>query len=284
MNILTFDIEEWFHILDNKSTKTADNWQQYERRLESNVDRILGLLYERDLKATFFCLGWVAREFPHVIEGIVGQGHEVATHSDQHQLAYEQTPSEFRADLDTSIKSLEDVSGQRIRAYRAPGFSVKEQNSWVFEELISAGIEIDCSIFPANRSHGGFSTFGVASPCLVETESGVIREFPINTKKIFGGNMIFSGGGYFRLLPTCLLKRLIQNEDYVMTYFHPRDFDPEQPMISELSWSRKFKSYYGLKGAQGKLESLLETFKFLSLSDAERRIDWEMLPIIPVLR
>jgi polysaccharide deacetylase family protein (PEP-CTERM system associated) len=284
MNIITFDIEEWFHILDNQSTKTADNWQHYERRLDSNVDRILGLLYERDLKATFFCLGWVAREFPHVIEGIVGQGHEVATHSDQHQLAYEQTPGEFRSDLDTSIKSLEDVSGQRIRAYRAPGFSVKEENSWVFEELISAGIEVDCSIFPAKRSHGGFARFGSNTPSLVKTEAGMIREFPINTKKIFGGNMIFSGGGYFRLLPTWLLKRFIQDENYVMTYFHPRDFDPEQPMISELSWIRKFKSYYGLKGAQGKLELLLKSFEFLSLSEAEKKIDWEMMPIISVPR
>jgi polysaccharide deacetylase family protein (PEP-CTERM system associated) len=284
MNIITFDIEEWFHILDNQSTRTVDDWQYYERRLDANVDRILELLCECDLQATFFCLGWVAREFPQVIERIVGQGHEVATHSDQHQLAYEQTPSEFRADLDNSIKSLEDVSGQKIRAYRAPGFSLKEENSWVFEELISAGIEVDCSIFPAKRSHGGFSGFGSNTPSLVKTDAGTIREFPINTKSFFGGNMIFSGGGYFRLLPTWLLKRFIQDENYVMTYFHPRDFDPEQPMISELSWIRKFKSYYGLRGAQGKLELLLKSFEFLSLSEAEKKIDWEMLPIISVPR
>ncbi|MDB4633274.1 polysaccharide deacetylase family protein [Akkermansiaceae bacterium] len=284
MNIITFDIEEWFHILDNQSTKTVDDWQNYERRLDANVDRILKLLYECDLQATFFCLGWVAREFPQVIKRIVGQGHEVATHSDHHQLAYEQTPSEFRADLDNSIKSLEDASGQRIRAYRAPGFSLKEENSWVFEELIRAGIEVDCSIFPAKRSHGGFSRFGSNTPSLVKTDAGTIREFPINTKKIFGGNMIFSGGGYFRLLPTWLLKRFIQDENYVMTYFHPRDFDPEQPMISELSWIRRFKSYYGLKGAQEKLELLLKSFEFLSLSEAEKKIDWETLPIISVPR
>jgi polysaccharide deacetylase family protein (PEP-CTERM system associated) len=280
MKILTFDIEDWFHILDNQSTKTADNWQHYERRLDSNVDRILGLLYERDLKATFFCLGWVAREFPHVIEGIVGQGHEVATHSDQHQLAYEQTPGEFRADLDTSIKSLEDVSGQRIRAYRAPGFSVMEENSWVFEELISAGIEVDCSIFPANRSHGGFPGFGAATPSLLKTESGIIREFPINTTKLFGTNIIFSGGGYFRLLPEVLLKRYFERSDYVMTYFHPRDFDPGQPMIAGLSAMRKFKSYYGLKQAQAKLEGLLDAYEFVSLREAEEKIDWNNVPVV----
>ncbi|MDB4401247.1 polysaccharide deacetylase family protein [Akkermansiaceae bacterium] len=282
MNILTFDIEEWFHILDNNSTKTADNWQYYERRLEGNVDRILELLYKRDLKATFFCLGWVAREFPHVIESIVGQGHELATHSDQHQLAYEQTPTEFRVDLDTSIKSLEDASGQKVRAYRAPGFSVKEENSWVFEELISAGIEVDCSIFPAKRSHGGFRRFGSDTPSLVKTEAGVIREFPINTKKILGGNIIFSGGGYFRLLPELLLKYYIQRSDYVMTYFHPRDFDPGQPIIPGLSLARRFKSYYGLRGAQRKLEAILNSYDFISLAEAEKIIDWTNVPIVSI--
>ncbi|MDB4723750.1 polysaccharide deacetylase family protein [Akkermansiaceae bacterium] len=282
MNILTFDIEEWFHILDHKSTKTVDTWQRYEQRLDANVDRILAFLHEYNLQATFFCLGWVAREFPSVIESIVSQGHEVGSHSDLHQLAYEQTPSEFRKDLNDSIKSLEDVTGLKIRSYRAPGFSVKEENSWVFEELICAGIEVDCSIFPAKRSHGGFSEFGSNMPALVATEAGMLREFPINTKSILGSNLIFSGGGYFRLLPRFIIERLIRKEKYVMTYFHPRDFDPEQPVISDLSWVRKFKSYYGLKGAQKKLESLLKSFSFSSLGEAERLVNWETAQVIDV--
>ncbi|MDA7891618.1 polysaccharide deacetylase family protein [Akkermansiaceae bacterium] len=284
MNVLTFDIEEWFHILDNDSTKTESEWGKYERRLDANMERILGILNERNLKATFFCLGWVAREFQHVIKRIVEQGHELATHSDLHQLAYEQTPAEFFADLELSIKSLEDVSGTRIRAYRAPGFSLKEGNKWIFEELIRAGIEVDCSVFPANRSHGGFSGFGAATPSLVETESGMIHEFPINTTKLFGMNMIFSGGGYFRLLPEFLLKRYIQRSDYVMTYFHPRDFDPGQPMIPGLSLARRFKSYYGLRGAQKKLESLLDSYDFISLADAEKTIDWTNVPTVSLLK
>ena len=280
MNILTFDIEEWFHILDNDSTKAESEWGKYERRLDSNMERIFGLLNERNLKATFFCLGWVAREFQHVVRRIVKEGHEVATHSDLHQLAYDQTPSEFYADLELSIKTLEDVSGTRIRAYRAPGFSLKDENKWVFEELIRAGIEVDCSVFPAARSHGGFPAFSSETPSVVETSSGSIREFPVNTEKILGQNMIFSGGGYFRLLPRRLLHRYTRKSDYVMTYFHPRDFDPEQPMIPELSALRKFKSYYGLKRAQSKLEGLLDAHEFISLREAEEIIDWNNVPVI----
>ena len=54
-----------------------------------------------------------------------------------------------------------------------------------------------------------------------------------------------------------------------MTYFHPRDFDPGQPVIRELPLVRKFKSYYGLKGAYCKLEKLLKEYDFVDLKDAE---------------
>ncbi|MGI9517591.1 MAG: polysaccharide deacetylase family protein, partial [Pirellulaceae bacterium] len=89
MNILTFDIEEWFHILDNDSTRNESQWGKYERRLDQNMDRIFAVLEERKLQATFFCLGWVARNYPQVVQQIVDRGHELATHSDLHQLAYE---------------------------------------------------------------------------------------------------------------------------------------------------------------------------------------------------
>ena len=282
MRILTFDIEEWFHILDNQSTKTEAEWGAYEKRLDSNVGRIIDILESRNLKATFFCLGWVAREFPEVVRRIVDQGHEIASHSDRHQLAYEQTPEEFRTDLRASIRALEDAGGQRIRAYRAPGFSLKEENKWVFEILIEEGIEVDCSIFPAARAHGGFAAFGEEVPTLVNCASGSIREFPINTAHFMGRPVIFSGGGYFRVLPYWIIRALTEKSEYVMTYFHPRDFDPDQPMIGELSAIRKFKSYYGLAGARKKLEQLLDGFSFVSLGEAEQSVDWAVAPVVKI--
>ena len=67
MNILTFDIEEWFHILDNASTRTEADWSRYESRIHRNMDRIFQLLDETNSRATFFCLGWVADKHPDVI-------------------------------------------------------------------------------------------------------------------------------------------------------------------------------------------------------------------------
>lgn len=193
MTILTFDIEEWFHLLDHPSTRTEDDWAKFPSRIHENVDRILDMLQRNNQKATFFCLGWVARKYPEIIKKIAESGNEIATHSDLHQLAYQQNRHVFAEDLKRSIESLEGITGKKIRAYRAPGFSLMESNKWVFSELIKQGIEIDCSIFPAKRAHGGFANFGQQEPCWVDLDGFKLKEFPINVTSMVGLPVIFSG-------------------------------------------------------------------------------------------
>jgi polysaccharide deacetylase family protein (PEP-CTERM system associated) len=274
MNILTFVIEEWFHILDNNSTKSEKNWCNYEYRLDANMDKIFDLLDRNNQNATFFCLGWVARKFPHILRKIDDLGYEIATHSDLHQLAYEQSKSVFKQDLEKSIKSIEDIIGKKVKSYRAPGFSIKEDNVWVFEELVKQGIEIDCSVFPAKRSHGGLESYEYSEPSLLNINGVELKEFPINLYKVGNTNVIFSGGGYFRLFPYSMIKEMMKKSDYVMTYFHPRDFDPQQPIIKELSLMRKFKSYVGLNTSLNKVEKLITDFKFIDIATASQEIDW----------
>ena len=274
MNILTFDVEDWFHVLDNPATKGEKQWMQLESRIHQNMDKILNLLEKNNQKATFFSMGWVARKYPEILKKIDSLGYEIASHSDMHQLAYEFNREEFRQDLDISIKSIEDITGKKVRAYRAPGFSLIQENKWVFEELINNGIEIDCSVFPAQRAHGGFEEFGYAEPAYIEVDGAKIKEFPINIYPLFGKNIIFSGGGYFRLIPYPLMKHFMKKSNYVMTYLHPRDFDYEQPMIEGLSTFRKFKSYVGLKGSYDKLEKLINDFKFVDLEEVDSTMDW----------
>jgi len=282
MHILTFDVEEWFHILDNESTKTEAEWYRYEHRLEQNMDRILGLLESKHLKATFFCLGWVAREFPHIIRSIADHGHEIASHSDRHQLVYEQKRDEFIEDLHRSVCELESITGSKVISYRAPGFSLMQQHDWAFEALVKQGIEIDCSIFPASRAHGGFATFGAARPVWVDACGVRLKEFPINLFPVAGRPFVFSGGGYFRLLPYQVISFMMERSDYVMTYFHPRDFDSSQPVIQELSIVRKLKSYYGLKSAFEKLDRLVSDYEFVDLASAVRNYDWARADVIAI--
>ncbi|WP_299186406.1 polysaccharide deacetylase family protein [uncultured Aquimarina sp.] len=280
MKILTFDIEEWFHILDNKSTKTEKEWGNFESRIHANMDRIFHILEDNDLKATFFCLGWIAEKYPDVIRKIDQKGYEIATHSHMHQLAYEMSENEFEEDLKKSVFTLEDITGKKIETYRAPGFSITKNNLWVFEILKKYGIQNDCSIFPANRSHGGISSFSQSSPCLISYNGITLKEFPINTTNIMGKEIIFSGGGYFRLTPYTFIKKWTKKSDYVMTYFHPRDFDGDQPIIEGLNPFRKFKSYYGLEGCEKKIRKWVTDFKFVDLKTYDNNMDWKNKPTV----
>lgn len=283
MRILTFDIEEWFHLLDIEAVNSVDCWNNYEVRIHKNTDRIIELLHKCKQKATFFCLGWVAEKYPRVISALDREGYEIGSHTNYHQLAYRLSPGQFREDLRKSIDTLESITGKKIRSFRVPGFSITTENLWAFEIIAECGIENDSSVFPASRGHGGLKDFAATKPVIIHTSSGEIREFPINTFSFLGKRIVFSGGGYFRLFPYSLIHWLISRSDYVMSYFHPRDFDTHQPLLPGLPLGRRFKSYVGLKNAYSKLKKILEYFQFTDISGAKALIDWNKYTPVEVL-
>jgi polysaccharide deacetylase family protein (PEP-CTERM system associated) len=283
MRVLSFDIEEWFHLLDHPETRSEAQWKTFEVRFEQNLERVLSIVSRCNVKATFFCLGWVAEQYPHLIRKICDAGYEVACHSSRHQLAYQQTPDEFRADFCSARDAISDATGMVVDTYRIPGFSLTQESIWALDILGEEGVEVDCSVFPAVRGHGGLPQFKSAEPCVVRTGQGhTLKELPLNTRSILGSKVVFSGGGYFRLFPYWLLKKLFTDSEYVMTYFHPRDFDADQPMIPNLSASRRFKSYVGLKGAEAKLVKLLNDFEFVDVRTAVSQVDWDTAPVVQV--
>ena len=276
MKILTFEVEEWFHILDNPSTKTEKEWVNFPSRIHEGMERIFDILDYHDYNATFFVLGWIAEKYPEIVRMIVQRGYEIGSHTNSHQLVYEQSKQDFYQDVDRSIKTLEDVSGTKVRMFRAPGFSITKQNLWAFEVLVNLGIEIDSSVFPAGRNHGGMPNYGIAEPSIIKYNGIHLKEFPINTHKLIGKNIAYSGGGYFRLIPYSLLKKWTSKDTYVMSYMHPRDFDFNQPMIQDLNLSRKFKSYYGLKTANKKFKKWLTDFHFVDIATADNLVNWNL--------
>ncbi len=279
MNILSIDFEDWFHILDHSTTASPGQWEKFESRIENNAQRLLDILESKDQKATWFCLGWMARKHPALIKRI-SESHHIACHSDLHELIYTQSPARFKEDTVRARRELEDLIGKEVNVYRAPGFSVMKNTPWFFELLLECGFKADSSVFPAKRSHGGFPDFGSSKPCRISVQGTWIKELPMNTVKIFGKDMVFSGGGYFRLLPYPVIRRCFNQVDYVMTYFHPRDFDPGQPRIRSLSFVRQFMSYTGLKSSEKKLHRLLEDYNFVDIPTADQRIDWEQTKLI----
>lgn len=281
MRILTFDVEDWYHLLDLDCIADENQWRKYQSRIHGGVERIMQILNDHECRASFFCLGWIAEKYPEVVRLIASEGHEIGSHTHTHQLVYEQTPSQFRQDVERSIQVIEDRIGKKVSFFRAPGFSITPGMPWAFETLVELGIEHDSSIFPMPRGHGGFKNFGTDQPSLIECNNGILKEYPINLASFIGKKFVFSGGGYFRLLPYFLINKYSSDASYMMTYFHPRDFDPDQPRL-RLSLNRRFKSYVGIKGAMNKLNRLLCGFDFIDISAADSEINWMHAPKIVI--
>lgn len=280
MNILTFDVEEWFHLLDFDATRTEAEWGKYEVRIHENVERIFRILDDTNTKATFFIIGWIAKTYPELVRKIADK-YQIGCHTMNHQLVWQQTPVEFREDVETGVKMLEDITGKKVECFRAPGFSIRETEGYAFETLAELGIKYDCSVFPAAHAHGGLPRYPKATPGIIEYKGVQMKEFPVGFKTIAGKHIVFSGGGYFRLCPYGLVKRWSkESSDYLMAYIHPRDLDAGQPMLEGLPLTRKFKSYVGLKKAENKLRRWLTDFRFVDIQTANDSVNWNEVPIV----
>src|SRR5713101_2863732 len=122
--VLSVDVEDWFHILDVPATPSMSQWQSLPSRVEMNFRKLLDLFGANDVKSTCFFLGWVAERYPHLVKEASALGHEIASHGYSHTLIYKMSPEEFDWDIRRSKQILEDISGQEVIGYRAPGFSV----------------------------------------------------------------------------------------------------------------------------------------------------------------
>ena len=280
MNILTFDVEEWFHLLDFDATRTEEEWGGYEVRIYENVDRIFRILEDTGTKATFFVIGWIAKKYPDLVRRIASK-YQIGSHTMNHQLVWQQSRKEFKEDVESSVKLLEDVTGRKVECFRAPGFSIRESEAWAFEILAELGIEYDCSVFPAVHAHGGISSYPRPVPAIIEHGGVRMKEFPVGFRKVLRKHVVYSGGGYFRLMPYPVIKRWSEEaEDYLLAYIHPRDLDAGQPMLDGLPMIRKFKSYVGLKGAEEKLRKWLADFEFVDIATANEKTDWADSPVV----
>jgi polysaccharide deacetylase family protein (PEP-CTERM system associated) len=274
-------MEEWFHLLDCEAIPGVDIWDGLESRIGPNTDRLLALLSTRGIKATFFCLGWVAEKHPSLLRRVAEAGHEIGCHSGVHSLIHQQSPGEFLEETRRAIGAITQCIGSPVTAYRAPGFSLTAQTLWAFDHLAELGITQDCSIFPGRHAHGGTGGRFPSGPFRIRCAGGKeIREIPMSLVSLGPLDIAFAGGGYFRFLPYPLIAQWTRTRPATMTYFHPRDFDPGQPRLPGLPLVRQFKAYAGLNGAYKKLGRFLEDFGGQSLGEATAHIDWDRTPLV----
>lgn len=277
MRILTFDIEDWYCHDCESGDK---DWANKEVRIYEGVDKILDSLAVRNQKATFFVLGWLAENHPSAIRKIADAGHQIGCHTYQHDLLTSLSRQQLYDDLYKAKSEIENVVGKEVVAFRAPAFSITEHNLYAFDVLAELGFKYDCSLFPAHRDYGGMPSYGIGEPRLINHEGHIFKEFPINPADILGRKIVFSGGGYFRLFPYWLIKRLTEKQNYTMTYFHPSDFDSNQPNMPHLSMRQQIKNKIGLRGAYSKYLQYISDFDFVNLEQADKMIDWSRIPTI----
>lgn len=290
MNILTFDIEEWA-LAKAEGYGTLEKYAEYEAFL----NRILDLLDSQYIKATFFCTGMMAKDFPHVVRLIQSRGHEIGCHSNVHTWMNKLTEAEAREDTHAAVSLLEQCIGHKVLSYRAPAFSIGESNKWMFEILASEGIENDSSVFPAARDFGGFPAFSSQVPCTIKYAGVELKEYPISMTTFMGKQVAYSGGGYFRFFPLGFVKGRMAKNDYTMCYFHIEDLLPEKGGVSSKEryetyykepgtfknrYMRYIKSNLGKKAAWGKLEKLIKSNEFINIQLADTKIDWDVFAIV----
>ena len=260
--IFSIDVEDWFHILQVRSTPPLRDWDSLPSRLEANFLQMLDLFETKSARVTCFFLGWVAERFPRLVREAIRRGHEIASHGYAHQLVFNQTSDEFLEDIRRARYVLEDTSGHAVTGYRSPGFSATARTEWFFERLCEAGYEYDSSVFPARRTHGGMAN-AVREPHLVKTRAGTLIEFPVSVTELLGQPLCFFGGGYLRLFPSSWILRaartVIQEGRPVIFYVHPREIDPEHPRLP-MPLHRRFKSYVNLHTTERKILNIISEF------------------------
>ncbi len=202
------------------------------------------------------------------------------------------TEKECAEDTLSAIDNLQQCTGEKVLSYRAPAFSLCEENQYFFSILAENGITRDSSVFPAKRDFGGFSTFGIDRPSIIRCGGINIKEFPIPITSTIIGNTAFSGGGYFRLFPYGFVSSRLKKRDYNLSYFHLADFLKER-VFSKNEFEAYFKEKPGLFSTQirsfkmnvGKRKSwkkfcrLVDQFDFISLREADKSIEWESVPV-----
>jgi polysaccharide deacetylase family protein (PEP-CTERM system associated) len=270
VNAMTIDVEDYFHVSAFDGVVPRHQWGGFESRVTSNTERLLALLDEAEVKATFFILGWVAERFPGLVRRIADLGHEIASHGYAHRLIYDQTRDDFRKDVRHAKALLEQTAGVDVRGFRAPSYSVTPRSLWALDVLIEEGYGYDASIFPIRHDRYGIP-LSARHAYLLERESGSLVEAPASTVRWGAMNLPIGGGGYFRLLPYSWtrwgIERLNAGEGRpAIFYLHPWELDPSQPRLQAGMLSR-LRHYSNLDKTEIRFRALLREFRFAPLAN-----------------
>jgi polysaccharide deacetylase family protein (PEP-CTERM system associated) len=275
--VLSFDVED-HHRIEAAAGLDVDPQLRgnYRERMAQATGWILELLAERGIHATFFIVGQIAETNARLVRAVHDAGHEVASHGWDHRRIHLLGPQAFREDLRISKNALEQACGAAVVGYRAPTFSLVSQTAWAIDILAELGLAYDSSIYPVHHDRYGIPS-APRIPFLAQGAVHEILEIPPATLRVGGVNVPVGGGGYFRLLPFPLLRLALSLSrrdpgcGATMLYFHPWEFDPDQPRLPMRGLNR-FRTYVGIKSSRHRLARLLSGYTFIRAVDLAHRL------------
>jgi polysaccharide deacetylase family protein (PEP-CTERM system associated) len=268
-NLLTFDIEDWYH--PNLAHPEALAEMEMEDRVVEPTLRILNILDNTENTATFFVVGEIVEKFPDLVREILARGHEVGSHGHRHNLVYHYTKHQFETDISRSIQLLREATGRKILGYRAPSWSLDhDRTPWAWEVLADNELQYDSSLYPYKTFLYG-SNEAPTTRYLVDIDDGrKMREIPPSAIELAGRRFPFSGGFFFRAAPLWYIFWCIRRYNAAghpaNIYLHPWEIDPGQPRVP-VGPKDRLILYLNISRTERKLQRLCETFRFVSIRE-----------------
>ena len=251
---ITVDIEDWYHIPSVTGSPFSvykdvdeffDKWNGRYDYLSEPTKRVLDLLDEFDVTATFFVVADVVDYYPGLVESIVERGHEIGCHGLHHACKIDpktkeplMSVKEFEERTLEAKRMLERVCKDKVIGYRAPNALV---GGWMLDSLEKIGFKYDSSVC-ANSLYNktDLSLEGVSSHPYHPKKNGLeigeekernFVEFPWPCWDVFGFKIPTAGGPMLRFLGAhVILKGLKQSlkRGHTVLYFHPIDISNEK--------------------------------------------------------
>ncbi len=282
---LSIDIEDWYHVpsvCGSSFSRYRDvedffsHWKGRYDYLTQSTARVLEILDEHGITATFFVVADVVEHYPHLVRSIADKGHEIGCHGLHHSCAFDpktkevlQSPEEFRKETLRTKEVLEGEWGRKIIGHRAPNAVVA---GWMIDELEEMGFLYDASVSVNslyNKTDSALRGVTTSPYCpahhgLEPTPHRPFVEFPFSYYDI-GLKIPTSGGPMLRFLGAHMVHRGIRQSlrrGHSGFYFHPIDICQEPfPRVG-----RKRPFYWTIKGevVERRIQFLLN-----KLSDVE---------------
>lgn len=274
---ISIDVEDWLQ-------STWDRTLPISAVAAENTLKLLDILDDLSIKATMFIQGKFAKAFPHIVKQIAHKNHEIGSHGFSHIEIFRQSKNQFKEDITYCKKFLEDITSQKIIGYRAPDFSILRENLWAIEILIEAGFEYDSSIFPIRHSRYGIPNFNL-SPVKIKIKTGFcITEYPLTAIKVLGKNIPVSGGGYHRLLPGFIFRKIskqVLKERPFIFYCHPYEFNPEEfsELDQHIPYFVKLHQGIGRQFFEVRFRKFINSFGAQTIAELHSSSDWKTISI-----